>query len=95
MSTFKFVAYLLLFTFITPVFSEDIEEIVVTALKRSSTIVDTPASITAIGANEIDDKGITDMNDLKHLAFKLFCFANGMEISKGIVAAREWLGQCN
>jgi len=67
MSTFKFVAYLLLFTFITPVFSEDIEEIIVTALKRSSTVVDTPASITAIGANEIDDKGITDMNDLKHL----------------------------
>ena len=50
-----------------PVFSEDIEEIVVTALKRSSTVVDTPASITAIGANEIEDKGITDMNDLKHL----------------------------
>ncbi len=67
MSTFKLVAYLLLFTFITPVFSEDIEEIIVTALKRSSTVVDTPASITAIGANEIDDKGITDMNDLKHL----------------------------
>ena len=47
--------------------SEDVDEIVVTALKRTSTVQDTPASITAIGANEIEDKGITDMHDLKHL----------------------------
>jgi len=47
--------------------SEDVDEIVVTALKRSATVQDTPASITAIGANEIEDKGITDMHDLKHL----------------------------
>jgi iron complex outermembrane receptor protein len=63
----KFFVTLMSFLLIFPVFSEDIEEIVVTALKRSSTVVDTPASITAIGANEIEDKGITDMNDLKHL----------------------------
>jgi len=63
----KFFVTLVSFLLIFPVFSEDIEEIVVTALKRSSTVVDTPASITAIGANEIEDKGITDMNDLKHL----------------------------
>ena len=30
-----------------------------------------------------------------HLVFKSLCFANGMEISKGIDAAREWFGQCN
>ena len=30
-----------------PIYSEEIEEIVVTALKRSSTVADTPASITA------------------------------------------------
>ena len=47
--------------------SEDVDEIIVTALKRSSTVQDTPAAITAIGANEIEDKGITDMHDLKHL----------------------------
>ena len=47
--------------------SEDVDEIVVTALKRTSTVQDTPAAITAIGANEIEDKGITDMHDLKHL----------------------------
>ena len=63
----KFFVTLMSFLLIFPVFSEDIEEIVVTALKRSSTVVDTPASITAIGANEIEDKGIADMNDLKHL----------------------------
>ena len=49
-----------------PVFSEDIEEIVVTALKRSSTVVDTPASITAIGSNEIEDKGITNLKNIKN-----------------------------
>ncbi len=38
--------------------SEDVDEIVVTALKRTSTVQDTPASITAIGANEIEDKGM-------------------------------------
>lgn len=63
----KFFVTLVPFLLIFPVLSEDIEEIVVTALKRSSTVIDTPASITAIGANEIEDKGITDMNDLKHL----------------------------
>ena len=50
-----------------PVIAEDVEEIVVTALKRSSTVVDTPAAITAISSTEIEDKGITNMHDLKHL----------------------------
>ena len=50
-----------------PIYSEEIEEIVVTALKRSSTVADTPASITAISSTEIEDKGITDMHDLKHM----------------------------
>ncbi len=51
----------------TPIYAEDVEEIVVTALKRSSTVVDTPAAITAISSAEIEDKGITSMHDLKHL----------------------------
>ena len=55
----------LLFT--VPIYAEDVEEIVVTALKRSSTVVDTPAAITAISSTEIEDKGITSMHDLKHL----------------------------
>ena len=53
--------------FTTPIYAEDVEEIVVTALKRSSTVVDTPAAITAISSTEIEDKGITSMHDLKHL----------------------------
>ena len=54
-------------SFTVPIFSEEVEEIVVTALKRSSTVVDTPAAITAISSTEIEDKGITSMHDLKHL----------------------------
>ena len=50
-----------------PIYSEEIEEIIVTALKRSSTVVETPASITAIGSTEIEDRGISDMDDLKHI----------------------------
>ena len=54
-------------SFTTPIYAEDVEEIVVTALKRSSTVVDTPAAITAISSTEIEDKGITSMHDLKHI----------------------------
>ena len=54
-------------SFTGPIYAEDVEEIVVTALKRSSTVVDTPAAITAISSTEIEDKGITSMHDLKHL----------------------------
>ena len=54
-------------SFTAPIYSEEVEEIVVTALKRSSTVVDTPAAITAISSTEIQDKGITSMHDLKHL----------------------------
>ena len=53
--------------FTVPIYSDEVEEIVVTALKRSSTVVDTPAAITAISSTEIEDKGITSMHDLKHL----------------------------
>ena len=54
-------------SFTAPIYAEDVEEIVVTALKRSSTVVDTPVAITAISSTEIEDKGITSMHDLKHL----------------------------
>ena len=54
-------------SFTAPIYAEDVEEIIVTALKRSSTVVDTPAAITAISSTEIEDKGITNMHDLKHL----------------------------
>ena len=42
--------------FFLPAIAEDVEESVDTALKRRSTVVDTPAAITAISSTEIDDK---------------------------------------
>lgn len=41
------------------------EEVVVTALKRSQAIGDIPASVSAVGALELQEKGIVDMNDLQ------------------------------
>jgi iron complex outermembrane receptor protein len=64
---FRILVSLLSLSLFSPIYSEEIEEIVVTALKRSSTVADTPASITAISSTEIEDKGITDMHDLKHM----------------------------
>ena len=61
-----------------PIYSEEIEEIIVTALKRSSTVVETPASITAIGSTEIEDRGISDMDDLKHIVPSM-AFTNVLE----------------
>src|SRR5450631_4500812 len=41
-----------------------LEEIVVTSNKRVSTVQDTPASITAVSAADIADRGLTDFNSL-------------------------------
>ena len=67
MSFLKVTLCVLSITFALPSYSEEVEEIVVTALKRTSTVGETPAAITAIGSTEIDDKGISDMHDLKHI----------------------------
>ena len=63
----RFIIGIFSLTLWLPIYSEEVEEIVVTALKRSSTVIDTPASITAISSTDIEDKGITDMHDLKHM----------------------------
>ena len=42
-----------------------IEEIVVTGLRRESTVQDAPAAISAIGAGELQDRGIVSPDDLK------------------------------
>ena len=42
-----------------------IEEVVVTAMKRSQSIQDTPVSISALSSEALDDRGIRDMNDIK------------------------------
>ena len=43
---------------------DQLQEVVVTAEKRTSTVQDTGASITAVSAAEIADRGITDFNSL-------------------------------
>ena len=43
-----------------------IEEVIVTGLRRSETVLETPASITALGMEELSDKGITDMRDIQY-----------------------------
>ena len=67
MFNLRYFPLIILLSFTAPINSEEVEEIVVTALKRTSTVLDTPAAITAIGSSEIDDKGISDMHDLKHI----------------------------
>lgn len=42
-----------------------IEEVVVTAMKRSQSIQDTPVSISAISSEALEGRGIRDMNDIK------------------------------
>ncbi len=44
-----------------------VEEIVVTGLRRAETVLETPAAITALGAEELRDKGISDIADIQHL----------------------------
>ena len=43
------------------------EEIVVTGLRRSATVLETPAAITALGAQELNAKGISDIADIQYL----------------------------
>ncbi len=42
-----------------------IEEIVVTGLRRATTVQEAPAAISAIGAGELEDRGIVNPDDLK------------------------------
>ncbi len=44
-----------------------IEEVIVTGLRRSATVLDTPAAITALSGDDLRDKGIVDISDIQHL----------------------------
>ena len=41
-----------------------LEEVVVTAQKRTQSMQDVPVAVTAVGAQELQDAGINDMTDL-------------------------------
>jgi iron complex outermembrane recepter protein len=41
-----------------------LQEVVITAQKRSGTVQDTPISVTVVSGEDIQDRGITDFNDL-------------------------------
>src|SRR3984957_18405591 len=43
---------------------EELEEIVVTAQKRSSTVETTPISITALTGQDLQERGITDISSI-------------------------------
>ena len=42
----------------------ELQEVVITATKRTSTVQETPASITAVTADDIAQRGLVDFNDL-------------------------------
>ncbi len=44
--------------------ASQLEEIVVTAEKRESTVQKTPISLTAISGQDIQDRGLTNLGDL-------------------------------
>lgn len=44
-----------------------IEEVIVTGLRRAGTVMRTPAAISALGAEELRDKGISNISDIQNL----------------------------
>jgi iron complex outermembrane receptor protein len=48
----------------TPTFSQSLEEVIVTATKRSESVQDVPLAITALSGDFMDDVNLTDVKDL-------------------------------
>jgi len=52
----------------TPAYSQQPEEIVVTATKRNETIFDVPLAVTAVSADQLDKSQVRDISELQNLA---------------------------
>ena len=46
--------------------SADLEEIVVTGLKRESTVMETPSAITALSASDLAARGLSDIRQIQY-----------------------------
>ena len=46
--------------------SADLEEIIVTGLKRESTVMETPSAITALSASDLAAKGLSDIRQIQY-----------------------------
>jgi iron complex outermembrane recepter protein len=67
-----------------PATSDDaggLQEIIVTASRRDSTVLDTPYSIQAISAQDLEKSGVSDINGLVRLAPGLSMFDEGPRVS--------------
>ena len=47
--------------------ADNMDEIVVTATRRSESVSDVPYNISAVGASDIRDAGVTDLQGLTHM----------------------------
>lgn len=51
---------------LNPAFAQ-LEEVVVTARRRAESLQDTPISVSAVGASQLEDAGITSLSDIKNI----------------------------
>lgn len=71
----------------TPVFAQVDDEVIVTATKRAESIQDVPISISAYGAEFIEDSGVQDLRDIA-LYSPNFTISNSSQLSNSRIAIR-------
>ena len=64
-----------------PAASDAIEEIVVTAERRSERLMDVPMSVTAFGQEKLDQQGLRSIDDLTRVAPGVTFLRNGTSVS--------------
>ena len=47
-------------------FGDTLDEIIVTGLKRTSTVMETPSAITALVASDLQSRGLSDMRQIQY-----------------------------